>query len=189
MTWPTRLEELMEEGRIAIRGLVRINFPGQPYGFWSGNYVLPYADLDYVPNQLARVEEPDFATGMEAAEFAIEMPEASDYGITPDVLAEIEAMPYKGAPITVSEAYFDPDTGALLHVEPMLSGYIDTVEHVLSGGESKLVGKCITDSLDNFRESSAAASHEHQQLVSPGDRIFEYAGTVRHEVKTVVFDP
>lgn len=188
MAFPTRLEELMEEGRIAIRGMVRIDMPGQPYGFWNGNFTLPWAGLDYIPNQLMRVEEPEFAIGMDAADFKLEMPEASDFGITPDVLDEIESLPYKGALTTVYECYLDPDSGALLHVEPLAYGYIDTVDHVRGSGESKLVANVMSGAVDNHRESSVAASNEHQQLVSPGDRFFEYAGTVKHEVKTVKFD-
>lgn len=188
MSFPTRLEDLMEEGRLAIRGLVRIEFPGEPYGFWNGPYDLDWDDLTYIPNQLVRVEEPDFAAGLEASEFKMEMPARSDFGITPDVLNEIDAMPYKGVPLTIYEAYFDPDTAELLHVEPLHYGFIDTVDHVLSGGELKLVANCISGALDNHRESHVSAGNEHQQIISPGDKFFEYAGTVKHEVKTVVFD-
>lgn len=188
MSFPTRLEELLEEGRIAIRGLVRIDMPGQPYGLWNGPWNLTWDGLVYMPNQIMRVEEPDWSTGLDAGEFKIEMPERSDFQITPDLLADIETYPYKGAPITIFEGYFDPDTNALLHVEPMHYGYIDTVDHVRSGGEVKLSANCISGALDNHRESHVASGNEHQQIVSPGDRFFEYAGTVKHEVKTVKFD-
>lgn len=178
----------MEEGRIAIRQFIRFDFPGQPVGFWNGPWELNWSGLDYIPNDLIRVEEPDFTTGLEAVDFQIELPQAPGYGVTEATFVQIEAMPYKGIPVTIYEAYFDPDTGALLHVEAMYSGYLDTVDTVLSGGEAKLVANCITDALDNFRESNVSASHEHQQLVSPGDRFFEYAGTVKHETKTVTFN-
>lgn len=42
----------------------------------------------------------------------------------------------------------------------------------------------IADQRDGYR----TASHEDQQLVSPADRFFQYAGTVRHEYFDITFD-
>jgi hypothetical protein len=181
MSFPARLEELLEEGRLVVRGLVKFEFGGGAYGLWNGNYNLVWEGLTYVPNQLIGVEEPAASTGMAASEFKIVMPEASDFGVTPDVLAEIENEDYKGRPVTVYEAYFDPDTRALLHVEPLHFGYADTIDHVTESGQFKLVGNIISGAIDNHRDGYRTASHEDQQLVSPGDLGFKNAGQVQTE--------
>lgn len=181
MSYPTRLEELLAEGRTVVRGMVKLEFGGGTYGFWSGNYELLWEGVTYIPNQLGSVEEPVYGTGMEATEFQLVMPEASDFGITPDVLAQIESEDYKGRPVTVYEADFDPDTRALLHVEAIGFGYIDTFDHVSDQGVMKLIGNVISGALDNHRDGYRTASHEDQQLVSPGDLGFKNAGTIKTE--------
>jgi hypothetical protein len=188
MPFPSELEDLLEEGRIAIRSLIRISLPSGTIGFWNGVGTLTYESVDYVQNHFLRIDEPVFTTGTSANEFLIEMPESADFGITPDILASIEEEDYKNAPILVSDAYFDPDTRALLHVEPMLSGYVDYIDHSFDGTEFKLVGHLESSAIDNHREGYRGANHEDQQLVSPGDTFFEHAARVKHEYFDIEFD-
>lgn len=181
MSYPARLEQLLDEGRSVVRGLLKIVMSTGTYRFWTGNYDLDWDGGTWKPNQLMEVEEPEYAAGMAAAEFRLILPEASDFGVTPDVLDQIEALPYKGAAVTVYEADFDPDTRELLHVEPLAFGYIDTLDHERGEGNARLVAHVISGALDNHRDGYRTASHEDQQLVSPGDLGFEHAGKVRTE--------
>lgn len=181
MSFPSRLEELLDEGRIVVRGIIKFVFGSGTYGVWNGNYDLVWEGVTYRPNQLISITEPTHSTGMAASEYKIEMPARSDFGVTPDMLALIENEEYKGRPNTVYEAYFDPDTRELLHVEPLEFGYADTIDHMKEGGELKLVGNIISGALDNHRDGYRTASHEDQQLVSPGDLGFKNASTIRTE--------
>ncbi|QAZ46147.1 hypothetical protein [Mesorhizobium sp. Pch-S] len=181
MSYPARLEQLLDEGRIAIRGLILYKFGNAWMGVWTGNYELVYEGVTYVPNQLITAEPPDGAMGMEATEFVVTMPARSDFGITPDKLAEIESQDYKGRPCQLREAYFDPDTRELLHVEELAFGYVDYITHVTEGGEMRLEGHVISGALDNHRDGYRSASHEDQQLISEGDRGFEYATVIKTE--------
>lgn len=181
MTFPTRLQEVLDEGRAVIRSLMKIECGTGTYGFWNGNADLVWNSLTYWPSTLISVSEPVYGLGTAASTFTIELVAQRDSGLTPDKLLLIENEDYKGRPVTVYDAYFAPDTRALLHVEPMTYGYADTVDHVTDGGEAKLVGNIISGALDNHRDGYRSASHEDQQLVSPGDKFFEFASRVRTE--------
>jgi hypothetical protein len=181
MSFPARLEQLLEEGRIAIRGMVKFQLGTGTYGFWTGNYDLPWDGIVYRPNQLISIEDRSFGVGLEGSGFKIELPAKADFGVTPDLLLQIEQLDYKNRPVTVYEAYFDPDTRQLLHVEAIDYGYIDIIDHVNEDGQLKLVGKVMTGAIDNHRDGYRSASHEDQQLVSPGDMGFEHAGRVKTE--------
>ncbi len=187
MSFPSRLQELLEEGRVAVRGMVRYQFGGGTFGVWLGNYDLAYEGVVYVPNQLVSAEPPEGVLGMEASEFVVTMPEAGDFGVTPDKLAMIEAEDYKGRPCLLREAYFDPDTRDLLHVEDLAFGYVDFIDHVGQSGERRLEGHVISGALDNHRDGYRSASNEDQQLVSPGDRGLEYASKIKTETFDISF--
>lgn len=181
MSYPTRLEDLLDEGRTAVRSLVRIAMSSGTYGFWTGNYDLVWDGVTFKPNQVTEIEEPTYAAGMAASDFKIRLPASTDFGVTPDILATIETLPYKGALVTLYEADFDPDDRALLHVEPLAYGYIDTLDHERDKGEKQLVINIVSGAVDNHRDGYRTASHEDQQLVSPGDRGLEFAGKVQTE--------
>jgi hypothetical protein len=89
--------------------------------------------------------------------------------------------------VLVREAYFDPDTRELLHVEDLTDGYIDFIDHVGEGGERRLDAQIVTSALDDHRDGYRSASNEDQQLVSAGDRGFEYASKVKTESFDIKF--
>lgn len=188
MSFPPSLEALVEAGRFAVRGAVRFQLQTGTYGFWQGVGTITVSSLAYWPGSLIKINEPNYALGSAAQDFTIELPESREWGVTPDVLANIESEVYKNGVVTVYDFYFDPDTGEFLHAEPTHVGYIDTIDHVIEGGEYKLVGNINTRALDNHREGYRAASHEDQQLCSAGDMIFEHAGRVKNEHFDISFD-
>jgi len=181
MAFPTRLQQLLAEGRIVIRSMGDFMFGTGTWYMWNGMSELVWNGNTYLPNQLIGIEEPPFEMGSEALPITITMPAAADFGITPDKLAQIESLDYKGRTVILYDAYFDPDTRQLLHVEPMYRGYIDTIDHAFDNGEFVLKANIETTALENHRDGYRTASHEDQQLVSPGDKFFEYASTVRRE--------
>ena len=181
MAFPSSLTDLLENNQCVVRSLVKFALGTGTYGFWNGSGVLTYNSLDYLQNALISISEPLYTTGTSAADFTIELAESRDFGISPDVMAAIEDEDYKGYPVTVYDAYFDPDTRELLHVEPMIYGYIDTVDHVVDSEGFKLVGNLVTGAIDNHREGYRTASHEDQQLVRAGDLFFEHAAKAKNE--------
>lgn len=188
MTLPSAVTDLLDQGRAAVRGMVKFEFSTGTYGTWNGTGTLTYAGLDYQQNALISIEDIPLGMGADAVPLTIEMPESADFGITPDVLAQIETVGYKGAPVTVYDAYFEPDTRNLLHVEPIYGGYIDTIDHTSDGSGFKLVGHVETSALDNHRDGYRSASNADQQLVSPGDMFFEHASRVQTETFKITLD-
>lgn len=193
MSYPSALESLLEDGRFVVRGLARFDFGTGTYGVWNGTGELVYEDfagsgVTYKPNALIRVEDIPLGLGTAAVPLTIEMPESANYGVTPDVLATIEDEDYKGRPVTIYDAYFDPDSRELIHVEPLYRGYVDTIDHVVEDGVMKLVGHIETTALDNHRDGYRAANHEDQQLVSPGDMFFEHAARTGIETFEITLD-
>lgn len=181
MSFPTALEDLLEANRIAVRSLIKLEFGGATYGFWNGPDTITVEGQDYLPNTLIAVGEPIWSTGTAAMTFTLTLPARADFGLTPDMLSLIEDEDYKGRPVTVSDAYFHPDTRELLHVEPMLYGYIDTIDHTIADGEAALVANVASGALDNHRDGYRSASSADQQLVSAGDLFFDYASLVKNE--------
>lgn len=181
MAFPTRLQTLLDEGRASIRSAIRFEFGTGTYGFWNGKGNITFGSLIYWPNSLIEVEEAANSTGTAAIPLTVKLPARS--GLTPDKLALIEQEDYKNRPCIMYDFYFDPDDkrGGLLHSEPTYSGYVDTIEHIFEDGEIYLKGNIETLALDNFRDGYRSASHEDQQLVSPGDKFLEFASKVKNE--------
>ena len=188
MSFPTRLQQVITEGRIVVRSGIKVVCTTGTYGFWNGKGDITVAGLVYWPNSLITVSEPVYGLGTAASTFTVELPARRDFGLTPDKLLLIENEGYKDAPLTVYDFYFDPDTREFLHAEPGAYGYVDTIDHVRDGGEVKLVANVRSGAIANHRDGYRTASHEDQQLVSPGDKFFQYAGTVQHEYFDITFD-
>ncbi len=181
MAFPTRLQQCLTEGRIIVRSMGDFMFGTGAWYMWNGMSELVWNGNTYIPNQLISIEEPDYQMGSDAVPFVITMPSAADFGVTPDKLAQIESLDYKNRLVILYDAYFDPDTRELLHVEPMRRGLIDTIDHVFDGDGFMLQANVISLAQENHRDGYRTASHEDQQLISPGDKFFEYASTVKRE--------
>lgn len=188
MSFPTRLQEVLSEGRAVIRSGVKIACTTGTYGFWNGKGNIVVDGLTYWPNALITISEPVYGLGTAASTFTMELVPKRDSGLTPDKLLLIEDEGYKNAPVTVFDFYFDPDDRSFLHAEPGAYGFLDTVDHSREDGDKKLVGNVRSGAIANHRDGYRTASHQDQQLVSPGDRFFEFASTVKHEYFDITFD-
>lgn len=167
--------DLFDTGAIAIRGLVKVILPSGTYGLWNGTGEEEFEGISYKPNSLISADEVAMGIGTSAIPFDITVPESANFGVTPDLLAGIENEHYKNAVVVIYDAYYEPNTRNLLHVEPMRSGYIDTIDHNDDGQSSALMVHCEDHRLDGHRNGYRTASHADQQLVSVGDKFFEYA--------------
>lgn len=181
MTFPTRLNTLLSEGRVSIRSAGKFEFGTGTYGVWNGKGSVTFDGTTYTPNTLIEVEIPPDGLGTGSAPLKIKMPSRTDFGVTPDKLLLIENEDYKGRPVTLYDLYFDPDTGGLIHFEPISYGYVDTISHMRENGEIWIEGNIETSALDNHRDGYRTASTADQQLVSPGDLFFEHAATIKNE--------
>ncbi|MFC3326202.1 hypothetical protein [Mesorhizobium cantuariense] len=187
MTFPTRLQDVLTEGRAVIRSGIKIVCGTGTYGFWNGKGDITVDGLVYWPNTLIEVSEPVYGLGTAASTFTLSLVAKRDSGLTPDKLLLVENETYKDAPVTVFDFYFDPDDRTFLHAEPGAYGFIDTIDHSRDNGEKKLVANVRSGAIANHRDGYRTASHEDQQLVSSGDMFFQYASKVQHETFDISF--
>jgi len=165
------VDELLDAGRIIIRGMMRFDFATGTYGFWTGSSVWNYNGLDYLPGGIIEVSNLPGQWGMNAAGVEISLAVSKDDGLTPEVLASIESEIYHQRPITISDAFIHPDTNALLLVEPLYRGFVDRIEHS-GGADGKLTVYCESRFLDNARQNYRVRSDADQKLVSANDSFF-----------------
>lgn len=188
MSFPTRLQTVLNEGRAVVRSGMKVVCTTGTYGFWNGKADITIEGQLYWPNTLIEVSEPVYGLGTAASTFSISLVAKRDNGLTPDKLALIEGEGYKDAPVTVYDFYFDPDDRSFLHAEPGAFGFIDTIDHTRDSGNKGLLANVRSGAIANHRDGYRTASHQDQQLVSPGDMIFQYASVVRHEKFDIKFD-
>lgn len=165
---------LLDSGRANIRGMLVFLFGSGTYAFWTGTAPFVFGGLTYLPGGIIDVAAIPGSWGMNAQGLRISLSSAKDDRLTPAILATIEAEDYHQRPVTVSDAYFHPETGALLFIEPVYRGFVDTIVHE-DGPNGRLVVNCESRALDNNREGYRIRSSADQVLISAGDRFFEHA--------------
>lgn len=172
---PEVLEKL-DKGEIVIRGMIRFDFGTGTYGFIRSNQPLTYNGLTYVPGGLIQVSELNDAVGLSAQQFSITLAASPDDDLTPNVLRTIEAEDYRDRPVTIFDAQFDPDTGALLSVETMRRGYVDLIRHVRDYQTGyTIIADCESRAIDYTRKNGRKRSDADQQRRYPGDKYFQNA--------------
>lgn len=176
---PPDVLALLDDGRISIRGMIRFDFGTGTYGFIKATTPFVYAGLTYVPGGAIAVSDLTGTTGRTAQPFTITLAASGEDALTPEVLTTIEAEDYRDRRVTVYDAFFHPDTGALLHVQAMKRGFIDTIVHEDNGDTGYIIrANCESRSLDYTRTNARRRTTEDQKRRSPSveDRFFEHCG-------------
>ena len=176
ITLPSDVLALLEAGRTVVRGMVRFEFGTGTYGFIKSLTPFTYAGYTYQPGGIIQVSDFASSTGLTAQQFTISLAASPDDGLTPAVLQTIEAEDYRDRPVYIYDAHFHPDTGALLHVQTMRRGYVDTVDHEDDPQTGyTLIAQCETRALDYTRTNARKRSDADQGRRSAGDTFFEHA--------------
>ncbi|WP_299939407.1 DUF2163 domain-containing protein [uncultured Nitratireductor sp.] len=182
MAYPASVQELLDEGRISIRGLMKFQFGTGTYGFAKSDQPIEWNGLTYQPGGVIKVSDLPGGMGTTARQFTIELAESPDDGLTPDVLKTIEAEDYRDRPVTIYDAFFHSDTGALLHVEALRRGYIDQLSHEEDPEEGyKLIADCETRALDYTRTNGRKRNMADQYRRVEGDNFYVNAATTGRE--------
>lgn len=173
---PDEVLTLLDSGRIAIRGLIRFDLGSGSYGFIKSIQPFEYNGLTHKPGSVIAVSDFSSATGLAAQQFTVTLAASLIDGLTPEVLQTIENEDYRDRPVTIYDAYFHPDTGALLFVQAMKRGYIDTIDHIdtQTAGYS-IVANCESRAIDYTRTNGRKRSDLDQQRRAPGDGWFQHA--------------
>jgi hypothetical protein len=178
ITLPTSVLNLLDEGRIAVRGLIRFDFGTGTYGFAKSIVPITYSSLVYQPGGAISVSDLNDDTGLTASQFTVSLSASPDDGLTPEVLQTIEAEDYRDRPVTIYDAYFHPDTNELLFVQAMKRGYVDTIDHVDTQDVGyTIIANCESRALDYTRINGRKRSDLDQKRRNPGDGFFLFAAT------------
>lgn len=180
---PDEVLDLLDSGRIAIRGLIRFDFGTGTYGFIKSNQQFEFNGLVYKPGGAINVSDLTGATGMAAQNFTVTLASSPDDGLTPEVLQTIENEDYRDRPVTIYDAYFHPDTGALLFVQAMARGYVDTIDHIdTQQAGYTIIANCESRAIDYTRMNGRKRSNADQQRRSAGDGFFLQASLRGSEI-------
>lgn len=176
ITFEEDVLDLLDEGRTNVRGLIRFDFGTGTYGFIKAMSPFTYSGVTYQPGGIIQVSDLSGGTGLSAQQFTITLAASPYDGLTPAVLQTIESEDYRDRPVTISDAHFHPDTGALIAVQPMRRGYVDVIDHEDDPSTGyTLIAQCETRALDYTRMNGRKRSDTDQQRRSPGDKWFEHA--------------
>lgn len=177
--------DLLDKGLCDVRGLLRFDFGTGTYGFIRGRSSFNWQGLDYVPGGVIEVSDLPGGIGLQARQFTIRLSASAEDNLTPEVLQTIENEDYRDRPVRIYDAFFHPDTGALLDVRGIKRGYVDIIEHEDNEKNGyTLVANCETRALDYSRTNGRVRSDEDQQrriasikgqLGIQRDRILEHA--------------
>jgi hypothetical protein len=178
VTLSTEVKALYDAGRISTRQMVRVQLGSGIYGFIARREPLEYAGVVYQPFGLIEVSDIGGGTGTAAdGGFTLSLAESKDFGLTPEILMEIEQEDYRDRPVVVYDAHFHPDTNALIQIEPVARGYLDVIEHSSGDGGYILTARCEGRQLDYSRQNGRKRTVADQQRRDGGDRFFEHAST------------
>lgn len=171
------VKALYDAGRISTRQMIRFQFGSGTYGFIAAAESLTYAGVEYKPFGLIKVSDLGNGVGTTGdGNFTLTLAESPDYGLTPDVLIQIESEDYRDRPVQVMDAHFHPETGALIQVETLARGYLDVIEHRVDPELGYVLeARCEGRQLDYSRHNGRVRSVADQQRRAPGDRFFEHA--------------
>jgi hypothetical protein len=168
----------LQAGRISRVDMITIDLPSGIYGFFSGSGTFTHNSVTYRgAGSLFEIDGVGGVSDGTAVPLRVRLNAAADFGLTANVLATIEQEQYRGRPISYSVGFFSADTWALLSVEMVWRGVIDTIEHVEQvGGEAWLEAMCESRAIDLGRSGWRRRSDADQRRIDAND------GSLRHLV-------
>lgn len=164
---------LFRAGRVARTEMLLFDFPAPtgPKGFFTGQGVLTWSGIDFQgAGTLFALSSIGGTSDGSAVGLSIRLNGDARVGLDASVLAQIETIQYRNAPVLVYRAYLHPDTYALVSVETVYRGYVDTIDHnVAEGGDAYLEAACESRALDLGRSGYRMRADADQRLIDPGD--------------------
>lgn len=176
ITLPDEVLDLLDQGRIVIRGLMRFDLGSGSYGFAKSVQPITFNSLVYKPGGIIKVSDLSASAGLSAQQFVVTLASSPSDGLTPEILQTIENEDYRDRPITIYDAFFHPDTGAMLFVQPMQRGYIDTIDHVDTQGVGYTINaNCESRAIDYTRMNGRKRSDVDENRRIAGDTWYRQA--------------
>ncbi len=168
---PSGIEDLLEEGRYAIRYMILAELDSGDAGLWNDSYSLSYEGVTYTPlagNMV--VSEIPASSNLDSDRVQIQVT-----NLLPAVAGFLDNDDWHQRPATLFLAFLD-EAQAVQHVMARFSGFLDTAET-----EDAADGLCVlTFSIESNareldRESGDTRSDASQRQRSATDGFFKHA--------------
>jgi hypothetical protein len=168
------------EQQASVRVLLRLDLPEGTFGFaigMAGNFV--YESVTYVgAGRAVAIDEISGSTDFSVVPITAHLSAIPDSELTPDLLGSIFSYQWHQAPATLYNAYFNPETKALIFVERIARRRLDTLEMIETvGGPSELVAQLQPVTLDNPGRGFMVYGDADQRLIDSDDGFFAFAAT------------
>lgn len=163
----------LRAGRVARTELILFDFPaptGQ-VGFFSGVGTFTWEGITFQgAGTLFELSAVGGSSEGAAVPLTIRLNGDARSGLDASVLAQIETVQYRGRPCFVWRAYLHPDSYALISVESVFRGKIDTISHTITeGGDAFLECSVESNAIDLGRSGYRVRTDIDQRLIDPSD--------------------
>lgn len=163
----------------SLRLMLRFDLPEGVYGFWTGLENFIYEGVTYVGSgSLITVDDLSGADDPTVAPIVLRLSSVPNSSLTPDVLGHIFDYQWHQKPATLYQAYFNPQTHALIMIERITRRRIDTIEmEETVGGQTQLIATLQPVTFDNPGRGFLLYGDGHQRLINSDDGFFSFAAT------------
>lgn len=163
----------LKAGRIARVEMILFDFPAptgqRAYFSGQGEFVWSGITFNGAGNLFALSAIGGVSDGT-AVGLGIRLNGDARAGLDASALATIESIQYRNAPVLVWRGYLHPETYALLSVEPVFRGRLDTIEHAITeGGDAFMTASVESGAIDLGRSGYRMRTDADQRLIDPND--------------------
>jgi len=171
LTLPSEVIDLLNDGRFTIRHLLRVDLDEGSEGIWNGAYLLEVEEITYTPlaGNMA-IDEVPGSIDLDAERVQVQLS-----GLLSAVTGLFEGVSWSQRPAVLSLAFLN-DAGAVIHVLPRFSGFLDRM--TISDAADGLCDVTVEIESNNrglYRSSTRLRSDNDQRRVSASDGFFKYA--------------
>jgi hypothetical protein len=172
----------LDAGRASKTDMILFDFPAPTglVGFFSGIGVFTWNSYTFHgAGNLFEVTDVGATLNGTAQGLKIRLNGDARAGLDASVLAQIDAVPYAGRPVSLYRRHMEPDTGVEMATMLYWRGYINTITHnITEGGEAYLEAELESRALDLARSGYRMRTDADQRLIDGNDGFFRNIGTV-----------
>lgn len=174
LTLPMEVSEALASGRFSVRHMLRVDFEGGAEGIWNGDYSVEVEGVTYAPlagNMIA--DEVPSSDKLDADRLEVRLA-----GLIPAAAQMLEGVEWHQRPAVFSIAFLN-DAGAIIHVLPRFSGFLDAAPTSDAVDDMLVIALQIeSNNRGLYRNSQRVRSDSDQRSVSGSDGFFKYATAV-----------
>lgn len=165
---PSSVLDLLNEGRCAVRWLIRADLDAGPEGIWNDTYPITFGGVDFFPAAFT-VGSIGSRVGLSSEQVEIVL----SY-LSPGVAAIMDGLAWHQRPILLSRAFLNP-AGEVLHVIPRFSGFMDAAPVAdEADGTASMILTAESNNRELQRSTGRVRSDADQRIVNATDGFFKH---------------